>query len=144
MDAREYLEQVGKIDRLIENKLIEKEQWRSIALGTSASGSDGDRVQSSGSKEKMADAVIKIIEIEEEIDELVDKLVDTKQDVIRTIERLDSISYDILHKRYIQGKDLYEICDLYGRPVPSIKRKQGKALKQVQTLLNERENNEKE
>jgi len=138
MEARQYLEQVIKIDKVIKNKLIEREQWHYIAMGTGGSSSECDRVQSSGSKQKMADAVVRVVEIEEEIDKYVKKLADIKEDVIKTIEQLDAASYDILHIRYIQGKDLLEISEMYGKPLPSIKRKQGKALKKLQAILDER------
>lgn len=140
MEAREFLEQVGKVEHLIENKLIEKEQWRSVATNTSAK-IGGERVQSSSSQHKMEDAVVKIVQIENEIDEQVKHLVDIKQEVICTIEKLEASSYDILHKRYIQGIQLYEISIANNKTLSSIKRKHGKALKQLQTLINDRENN---
>ena len=52
MRAKDYLNQISKIDRLIENKIAEMEYWKAIATGTTAY-SEGDRVQSTGSKEKM-------------------------------------------------------------------------------------------
>lgn len=36
MKAKEFLRQIQKTDRMIENKMIEKEQWKSVALGTTA------------------------------------------------------------------------------------------------------------
>lgn len=144
MEAIKYLEQVKNIDVLIENKLIEKQQWKSIAMCTSSSA-DGERVQSSSDQQKMANAVHKIIEIEKEIDKLVHKLVNTKQEVISTIESLDIMHYDLLHKIYIQGKELYEISEINGKAVSysSVKRRHGKALKQVQAILDRREQGDK-
>ena len=99
-------------------------------------GTDGERVQSSGTKEKMADAVIKCVDMEAEIDRLVDKLIDTKKEVIQTIEQLDSpIEYNLLHMRYIQYKSLKEIADHYRRDYGWAKTTHGRALKSVQILL---------
>ena len=56
MEAKEFLSQVKKLDLMIKNKLIEKQQWMDIALGITSNMS-GERVQSSGSQSKMADAV---------------------------------------------------------------------------------------
>lgn len=73
MKAKEFLRQIQKADRMIENKLIEKEQWKSVALGTTAHIQTAkiggvvqglDRVQQSGSQNKMADAVERYIDIE--------------------------------------------------------------------------------
>lgn len=114
-EAQVYLEQVERLDARIKNKLIEKQQWKDIALGITAS-MDGERVQSSGTKDKMASAVERCVDIEAEIDSLIDNLINAKKDVIRTIEQLYSpIEYDVLHKRYIQYMTLQEIADHYGR-----------------------------
>ena len=138
MEAKDYLNQVKKLDLLIKNKLIEKQQWKDIALGVTAN-MDGERVQSSGTKSKMADALVKCIDIETEINNLIDKLIDTKKEVIQTIERLDSpTEYDILHKRYIQFLSLQEIADHYGRDYTTITTAHGRALKNVQKILDGR------
>lgn len=140
MDAKCFLSQVKKLDLQIQNKLIEKQQWKDIALGITAN-MDGERVQSSGAKSKMANAVEKCVDMEAEIDSLVDKLIETKKEVIQTIEQLDSpTEYDILHKRYIQFMSLQEIADHYGRDYTTITTAHGRALKNVQALL-ERKNN---
>ena len=114
-EAQKYLEQVEKLDVIIKNKLIEQQQWRDIALGVTAN-MDGERVQSSGAKSKMAEAINKCVDMESEIDGLIDQLVDTKKDVIQTIEQLYSpTEYNVLHMRYIQYKSLQEIADHYGK-----------------------------
>lgn len=133
MEARQYLEQVRKIDKLIENKKYEKAQWMSIAEGTGLSY-EGDRVQSSGKPHKMEDAVIKAVEIGDAIK----RLEEQKQEVISTIEVLEAESYNILHKKYIQYKSLDIIADECGYAYPTIKNKHKKALKQLQSILDER------
>lgn len=138
MDAKSYLRQVEKLDKQISNKLVEREQWRDIALGITAS-IGGERVQASSSQQKMADAVIKCVDMEEEIDALVDNLIEVKKDVIATIEQLESpTEYDILHKRYIQFIPLQDIAERYGREYTTITTTHGRALKNVQMLLDKR------
>lgn len=135
MDAKTFLSQVKKLDLQIKNKLIEKQQWRDIALGITAN-MDGERVQSSGAKSKMADAIEKCVDMEAEIDGLVDKLIDVKKEVIQTIESLDSpYEYDLLHKKYIQFMTFEEIADCYNRDYTTITTAHGRALKNVQALL---------
>lgn len=114
-EAQLFLEQVEKLDSIIKNKLIEKQQWKDIALGITAN-MDGERVQSSGAKDKMASAVERCVDMEAEIDSLVDKLIEAKKEVIQTIEQLYSpTEYNVLHMRYIQYKTLQEIADHYNR-----------------------------
>ena len=111
-----FLQQLKKLDKMIENKLIEREQWNSIALGTT-SHSDGERVQSSGSQQKMADAIGRYIDIESEIDRCIDKLIATKQDVINVIEQLNTTEYDLLHVVYVQYLTLEDFAEQYDADV---------------------------
>lgn len=134
-EAQIFLEQVEKLDARIKNKLIERQQWRDIALGITGN-SDGEKVQSSGAKSKMADAVIKCVDMEAEIDSLIDELIATKKNVIQVIEQLDSpIEYNVLHLRYIQYKSLQEIADHYGRDYGWATTTHGRALKSVHNVL---------
>ena len=134
MNAKDFLRQLEKLDRMIENKIIEKQQWKAIATGTS-SRSDGERVQSSGSQQKMADAIDKYIDIEAEIDKCIDTLVDTKKEVISVIEQLNTTEYDILHKVYVQYRTLYEVAALYDKTYSWVTTVHGRALKNVQWIL---------
>jgi RNase H-fold protein (predicted Holliday junction resolvase) len=139
LKAQEFLRQVRKLDLQITNKLIEKQQWKDIALGITAN-MDGERVQSSGGKSKMANAVEKCVDMEAEIDSLVDKLIDTKKEVIQAIEQLDSpTEYDVLHRRYIQFQGLQEIADHYKKDYGWATTTHGRALKSLQEILDERE-----
>lgn len=148
MKAKEFLRQIQKTDRMIENKLIEKEQWKAVALGTTAHIQTAkiggvvqglDRVQQSGSQNKMADAVDRYIDIEAEIDRYIDKLVDLKKDVISVIEQLESVEYDLLHKVYVQGIALYEVPDYYDKSYSWATTIHGRALNNVQKILDKRE-----
>lgn len=135
LDAKEFLRQPEKLDVLIKNKLIEQQQWRDIALGITAN-MDGERVQSSGTKNKMGDAVERCVDMEAEISSLVDKLIDIKKEVVQTIERLYSpIEYDVLHKRFIQYKTLQEIADEYKKDYGWAKSTCKRAVRHVQVLL---------
>lgn len=135
MKAQDFLRQVRKLDLQITNKLIEQQQWRDIALGITAN-MDGERVQSSGGKSKMADALNKCVDIEAEIDGLVDKLIDTKKEVILAIEQLDSpTEYDVLHRRYIQFLSLQDIADHYRKDYGWATTTHGRALKSLQEIL---------
>ena len=134
-DAKKFLQQLEMIDLKIMNKLIEREQVRSIATGISASVG-GDRVQSSGNGHKLEEAVIKLIDLESEIDALVDELIDTKRVVIGVIEKLDSpTEYNVLHKRYVQFQSLQDISDDYDRDYTWVTTTHGRALKNVQKII---------
>ena len=134
LDAKEFLSQPKKLDLLIKNKLIEKRQWHDLALGITAN-MEGERVQSSGSQQKMADAIGRCIDVEAEIDCLVDKLIDKKKEVIQVIEQLDSpIEYDIMHRLYVQYMTLQEVADHYKKEYGWATTTHGRALKSVQRI----------
>lgn len=122
----------------ITNKLIEQQQWKDIALGITAN-MDGERVQSSGAKSKMANAVEKCVDMEAEIDSLIDKLIETKKEVIQAIEQLDSpTEYDVLHRRYIQFLSLQEVADHYRKDYGWATTTHGRALKSLQEILDKK------
>lgn len=138
MDAKKYLQQVSKLNKLIENKMIELAQWKSMATST-GTFSDGERVQSSGSQQKMAEAVGRYVDIERELDACIDRYIDKKNEVILMIEQLPPVEYDVLHKIYIQDKQLAEVADIYDRAYSWATTVHGRALKMVQDLLDGKE-----
>ena len=134
-DAQVYLEQVEMLDAIIKNKLIERKQWREVAMSITAN-MDGERVQSSGARSKMADAVDKCVDMEAEIDALVDRLIEKKQEVIAVLEQMSNATeYNVLHKRFIQFKTLREIADEYNKDYDWVKTVNGRAIASVQRIL---------
>lgn len=135
MDAKDFLREAEKIDLRIKNKLIEKQQWRDIALGITAN-MEGERVQSSGTQSKIEDAICKCIDMESEIDELIDRLIAVKKEIVSTIEKLDNaVEYNILHMRYIQYIDLQQIAEYYHKDYGWATTTHGRALRNVQSIL---------
>ncbi len=137
MKAKEFLLQVKKLDKMIENKLIEVEQWKAIANNTVAEMS-GERVQSSGNPQKMADAIAKYVDLEKEINQCIDDLIETKKGVISVIEQLNATEYDMLHKIYIQNIPLYDVAEMYDRTYSWATTIHGRALKHVQLIIDKR------
>ena len=137
-DAKSFLRQVEKLDVMITNKLIEQQQWRDIALGITAN-MDGERVQSSSPKSKMAEALNKVVDMGAEIDALIDRLIDTKSRVISTIEQLESpTEYNVLHMKFVQLKSLSEIAESYGKDYTWATTVNGRAIASLQKILDEK------
>ena len=131
--AKKFLRQIEDLDCKITNKLAEIEQWKSIALGTTVQLSE--RVQSSGSKSKMADAIDRYVEIEKEINKYIDQLVDKRMEVIGVIEQLKTRHYDILHKMYIQKLNYYQLTEIYDRSYTNVTSLHGRALVELEKLI---------
>lgn len=136
--AQLYLERVEMIDEIVQNSLVEQRQWHDLALSIT-SNMGGERVQSSGTKSKMADALNKCIDMEEKIADKVDRLAAEKQEIVSTIEKVSSpIFYSVLHKRYIQYMSLQEVADHYKKSYDWIKTTHGRAISNVQRILEKR------
>lgn len=137
-EAQDYLKSIRKKDSIIRNKLIEREQLRDIALSITPQTS-GERVQSSGSKQSMANAIDKCVDMDAEINRLIDELVDLKQKAGKMIEKLDMEKYDVLHKTYFQFMSFDEIAAVKNRSKSWATTVHGRALEDVQRMLEERD-----
>lgn len=132
-DSQRFVQQIEKIDALIRNKRIEREQWEAVALGIT-SPSIGDKVQSSGNPQKMADAISTFSDIDRRIDELLKQ----RQEIISVIERLKVKEYDLLHKVYVQHMSLKEAAFALDKTYSNITTLHGMALKNLQIILDEK------
>ena len=154
MKAKDYLRQIEKLDAMINNKMVEREQWKDVAMSCTATSAsvvihtngnkelhNMEKVQASGSQSKMADAIIRYVDIEAEIDKIVDRLVDTKREIIKTIEQLNATEYDVLHRRYIQGMTFDEIGAARRKSKSWATTVHGRALQNVQKILDGRGDN---
>lgn len=138
MRAKDFLKGYRKLDEMIENKMYEVKRWEDIAINISPMYG-GERVQSSGSQQKMADAVTKIVDIENEINERIDELIDLKRDIISVLEQLPPMQYGLLHRIYIQYMTIAEAAyDLDKRSENWGRTLHGRALVRVQRILDAR------
>lgn len=137
MKAKEFLQQVKKLNRLIENKMIEVQQWKEIAENTTANLT-GERVQSTHNPHRIADAIGKYIDLEAEIKRDIDDLISTKKDVISVIEQLNANEYDVTHKIYVQFLTYDETAYLCKQSKSWVTTVHGRALTHVQRILDQR------
>lgn len=145
MEAKDFLNQLKRIDETIQNKVAEVEQWKSIALGVTGGGNTVtikgeeqimERVQSSGSQQKMADAVCKYVDLEKEIDQHIDALFAKREEVLAVLGQLDKpIQYNVLRKRYVQFKNFGKIAEEMCYSYQYILEVHSDALKNVQKIL---------
>lgn len=138
MKAKEFLLQISSLDNRIRNKIAEKEQLRVYALGMSH-GSDGDRVQSSGDLQKMETAVVKYVDLENEINKKIAGAIEKRSEVIEVIEQIPSDQYNVLYSMYVQGKSLDDVADYFGKSYSWASQMQSKGFKSVQAILDRKE-----
>ena len=136
MDARVYLQQIAKDDKLIQNKCVEVYQLRCLATSVTAQMGT-EPVQTSGVSDKVGNITAKIVDLEAEINRMIDKFIDDKQVRIKVIEQIDDeLQYNILHKHYVQGKKFREIAEEEHYTEVHISKQHQKALKKVQKIIN--------
>lgn len=132
METKEYLQQIGRYDRLINNKLVELAQYRSMACSVSAVKND-ERVQLSPSYDTMDKIVSKIEQMENEIDMLVNRYIDNKQIIISQIDSMsDEMTYQILFSRYVEQKTFEKMAIEMNYCYKQIIRRHGKALQEFE------------
>lgn len=109
MTTKEYLGQMRNIDQLIKDKIEEAERWRSIAEKMTGNINE-ICVQTSKEPDKMANAVVRLVDLMEESDEQAVNLIELKHKVIQQIDGLHDLGYikdyNILKSYYVQEKSL--------------------------------------
>lgn len=134
MNAREYLEQVQNLNRKIENKIAEEYRLRMLATSISTF-STGERVQTSGTKDRIGDAVSKIADLQQEIAEDISNMASVQQEVSNTINSLSNSMYSqLLHKKYVEFKNLVVISDEMGYSLQHIRSSHIKAIEEIRKI----------
>ena len=110
MTAKEYLNQAYRLDQRIRSKQEQIAALNDLATDCSATLTGMPRNPNRGGS-RMADAVAKIVDLQNEVAADMEHLVELKAEIIATIKAVDCIEYQlILEKRYISGKSWPEIA----------------------------------
>ena len=100
MKAIDYLKEIKRIDASIIADMEELATLEALAMKTTAV-MGGERVQSSGSQQKMADCVVKIADLKSQIANELDELLELKREAREILCRAcDAECITLLHKRY--------------------------------------------
>ena len=140
MTTKEYLCQISRLDRMINNKLSEISQLRELAMSVSAVKNE-ERVQTTPNFDKIGTVYCKIEAMEEKLDKLIDEFVDKKNLIISQIDKIENETYyEILFARYIEKKTFEKIAGemtyswrqvirLHGRALQEFEKKYGNTYK---------------
>lgn len=136
MEAKEYLQQIRTSEMQINDKLDELKKLQSLATKVNVVN-EGNRVKSSGSQDKMANTVVSIVELENEIQEDVNRLMALKREVKQTIEKVSEPDLmSILYKRYVLYDSWEKIAVSLNISYRHATRLHGKALYEIQKIIN--------
>ena len=134
MTTKSYLSQIERLDRMIQNKLSEIYQLKTMACSVTVSN-DGERVQNSGDKDRMGTTVAKIVDLERETDELVDSFVEKRKRIVEQIDSIDNIDYyNVLSMRYVSRDTFESIAEKTNWSIRKVFSIHGEALKEFEKL----------
>ena len=131
MTAKEYLLQARYLDNRIASKREQIQNLNDLATKCTSTWSDMPRSQNTG-RSRMADCVIQIIDLENEISADMLQLINLKREITETINKVENDEYKtILEKRYLCWLTWEQIAVYLNYSVMHIHRMHGEALKAV-------------
>ena len=134
VEAKEFLNQYRNALITIRNLEAEAEELEMLAMKATIS-IDGERVQSSGRKDRMAELAAKLADIEIELMDKRTEALSTMRKIGRVIASVENPDYRrLLHMRYVERHTWEEIavemnisyqwvCKLHGRALQEIEKR---------------------
>lgn len=134
MKAKEYLQQLQRLDTMINQKIKELGDLRLMSQSVGDIDYSKERVQSSPSGDApFVKPVLCMIELEQEINTEIDRFVDEKHEIINQIQALQNPKHiDILYKHYVEFKRLEIVAVEMNFTYQYIVELHGTALKEFQ------------
>ena len=132
MTTKDYLNQISRLNRMINNKLAELAQLKDLACSIS-SVTNEERVMTTPNFDKIGTKQAKIDEIERNIDALVDEYIIKRDKIVSQIDSMeDENVYNVLFSRYIEKKTFEVIATEMNYSWRQTIRLHGVALKQFE------------
>lgn len=132
MTAKEYLRQLKTLDNMLKAKFLEQE--RLDALTTKVNAGLGERVQGGGSG-GIENAVIKMLELKEQINLDIIKLMELKAEARELIDKLPNDKHKIILSMYYVSDMTFEmISDETHYSVGAVHKSYRNALKKFEEL----------
>lgn len=129
----EWLEQVRKLDELINAKLTERDQLMDMA--TKITPDMSDTPHGSGVTDKVGNAATMLADLAKDIDCLVDEYVDRKLAVVAALEKLPPFQYGALHRYYIRYMTWEDVAEDMGRSYMQVMRYKKKGLRKLANVI---------
>ena len=135
MRAEEYLGLVRRLDTLISNEQLEKENLLTLATKTTQ---DNDGMpHAPGTSDKVGNLSVKLLMKEQEINHIIDTFVDLKYEIISQIRTLPTDECDVLYKYYVLNYGLFDIADEREQSIDWIKKLKWRAISKIKVLQSE-------
>jgi hypothetical protein len=136
MTAKEYLQQIRKIDLLIQNKLEQAQELRSKLEVKGINFESDGSTSATRNVTKMNDLIVSVVTLEEEINQQIDLLINKKREVMELIDSLDNADeISLLYKRYFNYKKWEEIAVDMNYTYRGILKIHGRALQNLEKVF---------
>lgn len=141
IDSKKYLQQIRLYDSHINTKLEERDRIKARLTQITPTLKQ-DVVTGGGNQDKLSEAVAKLVDLEAEIDREVDCFVSARNEVTKTIDKVDNAKlHKVLNLRYVEFKTWEQIaCDM-GISYQWVCKLHGIALQAVEKILKNSEKN---
>lgn len=137
MNAKDYLSQARYLDQSINAKIQQLSQLNDLATKATAV-LNGMPHNNGSSTSTMADTVVKIVDLQNEINRDIDTMVDLKADILRLVKTISCREYQtILEKRYLCFQSWEMIAASMDYDIRWLYRLHGRALEEVQKMLDQ-------
>lgn len=135
MKAKEYLSQAYRLDNRINSKIDQVASLNDLATKCT-SNVTGMPKAPNHDRSTVADAVVKIIDLQAEINRDIDRLVDLKGELTRTIKAVDDVDCQLLLEgRYLCYKTWKQIAVEMGFRLRHVYEVHSKALNKIEKIL---------
>lgn len=135
MTAKAYLEQIGRLDRQIDSKLVILSSLEANATRTTAA-MEGEAVSHTRNVHALQDTIARIIDLRQEIDADTDALVDLRDEARHIIERLDDASCQtVLTLRYVWLKSWDDVAASLSYNLRSVYKVRDRALAKLDAMI---------
>lgn len=134
MTTKDYLNQINRLNMLINNKLLEISQYRELSCSISAVKNE-EKVMTSPNQDKIGTNIAKIDEMERKLDEIIDDYITLKEKIKQQINKLPKKKHKIiLYEKYIKFKSISEISKKMDMTDRGCKKAHKKALEEFEKI----------
>ncbi len=136
MTAKEYLRQIRRLDEVINVKLEQLDELRSMAERVTSAPPTLDRVQpGGGDQDKLGTVVAKIVDLSSTLADSEDELLSMRQHALELIKRIpDSRHKTVLYDYYFNRKTWEQIAVDMGFTYQWVRQLHGRALQEFEKL----------
>lgn len=132
MTARDYINSIEKEGFEIDKCLNKIERLEVLAENRSSRRYDNDRIQSSGSKDRIGDLTVKISMEKDRLMTLIERNEAKREYFEKQIDRIDDLDYQrIIYYRHLDNMRYEDIADLLDLSPQTVQNKHSKAMKEL-------------